>query len=99
MVVTDFDFTLTRHSNKDPGNGVSGGRLCSCHKVLEDCGLLSKEYHATAQALQQKYYKHEIDPALEMDRKVELMIEWVTKAHDALIASGEPFKFCSGIEA
>ena len=80
--VTDFDFTLTKFSNK------KNQRLASCHKVIEDCGLLSDTYHATAKALQNKYYPLEIATDITYEQRVAFMVEWVTQAHDVLLTTG-----------
>lgn len=83
QVVTDFDFTLTTFCT------ATGERGASCHKIIEDCGLLSEEsYHPQAQALQQKYYPLEVDPDLDMDTKIKYMVEWVTQAHALLQENG-----------
>lgn len=76
-IVSDFDFTISKFYM----NGVRGA---SCHKVIEDCGLLAKEYHDEAQGLQAKYYPLEVDPTLNMEEKTKFMIEWVEKAHELL---------------
>lgn len=76
-VVSDFDFTISNFF-------MSGVRGASCHKVIEDCGLLAKEYHNEAQGLQAKYYPLEVDPTLNMEEKTKYMIEWVEKAHELL---------------
>lgn len=81
-IVSDFDFTISKFYMKD---GVRGA---SCHKVIEDCGLLSEVYHDEAQGLQAKYYPLEVDPFLSMDEKVKFMVEWVEKAHELLEQHG-----------
>lgn len=80
-IVADFDFTLTHFRARD------GARSASCHKVIEDCGLLHEDYHEKAQALQTKYYALEIDTSLSPEQKEVYMIEWVTFAHELLIKS------------
>jgi cytosolic 5'-nucleotidase 3 len=81
-VISDFDFTLTKFRMDD------GRRGASCHRVLEDCGLLSADYHTSAQSLQRVYYPLEILPSLGYEARVRYMVEWVTKAHDVLVRSG-----------
>lgn len=73
-IVSDFDFTISKFL-------IDGKRGASCHKVIEDCGLLDHDYHVQAQALQQKYYPLEVDPNLNLEEKTAYMIEWVDKAH------------------
>jgi cytosolic 5'-nucleotidase 3 len=80
-VVSDFDFTISKFM-------LNGNRAASCHKVIEDCGLLSPEYHDEAQALQKKYYPLEVDPSLSMEEKTKHMIDWVDQAHKILIENG-----------
>jgi HAD superfamily hydrolase (TIGR01544 family) len=80
-VVSDFDFTMSKFL-------VNGKRGASCHKVIEDCGLLPEEYHTLAQALQHKYYPLEVDPTLNMEDKIKFMIEWVDQAHELLAHYG-----------
>lgn len=53
--------------------------------MLEDCGLLTDDYHDKAKALQLKYYPMEVDPHLDEQTRLQAMIEWVTKAHDLLL--------------
>jgi 5'-nucleotidase len=64
-----------------------GKRSASCHKVIEDCGLLSEDYHVKAKALQTKYYALEIDSSLTKEQKENYMLEWVTLAHELLISN------------
>lgn len=73
-IVSDFDFTISKFL-------IDGQRGASCHKIIEDCGLLHHEYHAQAQDLQKKYYPLEVDPSLSMEEKTTYMVEWVDKAH------------------
>ena len=80
-IVTDFDFTLTKFH-------LNGQRGASCHKVIEDCGLLNEDYHHKAQAVQLKYYPLEVDPSLDADTRLKYMIEWVVVAHKLLVDSG-----------
>lgn len=82
-IVSDFDYTLTHFTQAD-----GRSRASSCHKILEDCGLLPSEYHHAAQELQRVYYPLEIDPNLSWDERVKYMVEWVTKAHQLLLSSG-----------
>lgn len=80
-IVSDFDFTMTKFY-------LNGKRGASCHKVIEDCGLLSEDYHVQAQALQQKYYPLEVDPTIDLEQKTKFMIEWVDQAHVLLAEYG-----------
>lgn len=80
-VVSDFDYTMTRF------NMPSGQRGFSCHRVIEECGLLGSDYEVKAMALQQKYYPIEIDPLVSHDEKVSHMLAWVTAAHALLLNS------------
>lgn len=66
---------------------IDGKRGASCHKVLEDCGLLSEEYHTNAKALQAKYYPIEIDPNCPLEEKKACMLEWTNRAHELLVRS------------
>lgn len=81
-IVSDFDFTLSKFKMEN------GQRGCSCYKIIEDCGLLSHEYHVQAQALQLHYYPLEVDPSLDSVTRTSYMIEWVEKANVLLSKSG-----------
>ena len=74
-IVTDFDFTLTHFLQKNYG------RSFSTHRVLQDCGLLSEDYHTKVKELQITYYPKEIDPNLDIDTKIKYIVEWVITAH------------------
>lgn len=81
-VISDFDFTISRFHNK------KGERGCSCHKVLEDSGLLSHEYHVQGQAVQKYYYSIEVDPTLTKEERLPFMIEWAHRSHELLVKYG-----------
>lgn len=79
LVVTDYDFTVSRFAQKP---GVRGA---SCHKVLEDSGVLGEEYEVKGQAVQRKYYAYEVDPSIDDVTKNIYMDEWVHKSHELLL--------------
>ena len=56
--------------------------------MIENCGLLTEEYHVKAKALQRKYYPLEVDPSIPHEEKKGLMVEWFEKAHDVLVRTG-----------
>ncbi|CAN0256421.1 unnamed protein product, partial [Discosporangium mesarthrocarpum] len=67
---------------------VKGRRGVSCHGVIEECDLLSSEYHVQATALKEHYYPFEVDPTLSHAQRVELMVEWVSRAHMVMLSAG-----------
>lgn len=82
LVVTDFDFTISRFAQRP---GVRGA---SCHKVLEDSGVLGPEFEVKGQAVQHKYYAYEVDPTIDDVIKYGYMDEWVHKSHELLLEYG-----------
>lgn len=80
-IITDFDYTLSKFS-------IDGNRGSCCHKVMEDCDLLTDDVYAEAQTLQKKYYPLEVDPNLSMDMKIKYMVEWVELSHALLYRVG-----------
>lgn len=82
LIVSDFDFTISRFAQRP---GVRGA---SCHKVLEDSGVLGGEYEVKGQAVQRKYYAYEVDPAIDDITKNMYMNEWVHKSHELLLEFG-----------
>lgn len=80
-VVTDFDYTMTKFKI----NGIQG---FSCHKVMENSGILSEESFAKAKELHSFYYPKEIDLHLPLPEKEVYMTEWCTKAHEVLVSCG-----------
>lgn len=79
LVISDFDFTISKF------HLPNGQRGASCHKLLEDCGLLGHEYEEQAQAIQKKYYAHEVDHTLDEPTRRMYMEEWAVKSNNLLI--------------
>ncbi|CAN0138593.1 unnamed protein product, partial [Ectocarpus sp. 12 AP-2014] len=71
----DFDFTLTKF-------WVNGKRGDSCHAVIDGSGLLGEGFHKTTSELRDHYYPLEVAPGLSPEMRLEMMVEWVAKAHD-----------------
>lgn len=81
-IVSDFDYTMTKFWIDGTKKGSS------CHKIVEDCGLLSKEYHVQADILEKKYYPMENDPTISIPEKARLMEEWAHSSRKVLMKSG-----------
>ena len=64
---------------------ANGSRNLSSHGVVENCNLLGHEYHDKVHDYYATYYPVEVDPHLTHAQKLPTMVEWWTKAHDALI--------------
>jgi len=82
LVISDFDFTISKF------HLPNGQRGASCHKLLEDCGLLGEEYEKQAQAIQTKYYAYEVDHTLDEITRRMYMEEWAVKSHNLLVEFG-----------
>lgn len=82
LIISDFDFTVSKF------HLPNGQRGASCHKLLEDCGLLGEEYERQARAVQTKYYAHEVDHTLDEPTRRMYMEEWAIKSHDLLVQFG-----------
>ncbi|ORY80441.1 pyrimidine 5'-nucleotidase-domain-containing protein [Protomyces lactucae-debilis] len=80
-VVADFDMTLTKHWNALERN-------ISSHGVLERGEHVNKEFAIHTRQLYHHYYSYEISTSIGHEEKTKLMIEWWTKAHEAMIAEG-----------
>lgn len=80
-IVIDFDYTMTHF-------WVGGDRGYSCHRTIEECGLLPDAYHEKVRGLQEKYFPMEVSSEISVEEKRVAMIEWVQKAHDALRDAG-----------
>jgi HAD superfamily hydrolase (TIGR01544 family) len=79
-IVSDFDYTISKAWVMD---GTVRG--LSCHRVLEDCGYLSDEYHTAGTALQAKYFPIENDPYIPIPEKAIYMEQWALEAEELLI--------------
>ncbi|KAJ8344697.1 hypothetical protein SKAU_G00288900 [Synaphobranchus kaupii] len=78
QVISDFDMTLTRFS-------YNGKRCPTCHNILDNSKLISKECKEKLKDLLNTYYPIEIDSGLSAEEKLPLMVEWWTKAHALLV--------------
>lgn len=97
-VIADFDMTLTKHwvparydfhdttPKTQQKNEVE--RNLSSHGVLERGQHVSKDFAIHTRQLYQHYYPYEISTTLDIEEKTALMIEWWTKAHEAMIQEG-----------
>ncbi|CAM9331641.1 unnamed protein product [Hapterophycus canaliculatus] len=81
QIISDFDFTMTKF-------WVGGKRGDSCHAVIDQSGLLADSFHERTSELRDHYYPLEVAPGLSHETRVEMMVEWVTKAHEAMLAAG-----------
>lgn len=81
-IVSDFDYTMTKF-------WIDGTKKASsCHKILEDCGLLTQEYHDGTEKLEKKYFPIENDPTISVSDKTKHMEEWATNSRALLFKSG-----------
>eukprot|EP00187_Rhodella_violacea_P003212 CAMPEP_0174891650 /NCGR_PEP_ID=MMETSP0167-20121228/6710_1 /TAXON_ID=38298 /ORGANISM="Rhodella maculata, Strain CCMP736" /LENGTH=303 /DNA_ID=CAMNT_0016129909 /DNA_START=90 /DNA_END=1001 /DNA_ORIENTATION=- len=82
QVITDFDGTLSRyfHPTKVPRE-----RNPTCHVLLEHCPALPDSYREEARRLLAYYYPLEVDLSIPVEKKLGLMVEWWSKAHDLLL--------------
>ena len=81
-IVADFDYTLSAFRvTNERGEKV---KSCSTHRVIETFSGLAENYRVTAKKLQEFYYPLEIDTSLSHEQRDAHMLDWVTKAHDAL---------------
>eukprot|EP00752_Nemacystus_decipiens_P010952 g9733.t1 len=81
QIISDFDFTMTKF-------WVNGRRGESCHAVIDESGLLAESFHERTTDLRNHYYPLEVSPGLSHETRVEMMVEWVTKAHEAMVEAG-----------
>eukprot|EP00903_Cladosiphon_okamuranus_P010506 g9937.t1 len=81
QIISDFDFTMTKF-------WVNGRRGDSCHAVIDNSGLLAESFHERTTQLRNHYYPLEVAPDLAYEEKFDMMVEWVTKAHEAMVEAG-----------
>ncbi|OIT30758.1 PREDICTED: cytosolic 5'-nucleotidase 3 isoform X1 [Nicotiana attenuata] len=78
QVIADFDATLTKY-------WIDGCRGQSSHNLLQQ---EDPEYNVKRQKLYDYYHPLEFDPAIPLDEKAKLMVEWWEKTHALLIEGG-----------
>lgn len=78
QVISDFDHTITKQGK------VNGRNVESSFGILDSCKSLSTEYIQKSKSLYLKYRPMEVDPKLDMDTKIKLMIEWWSQTSDNL---------------
>ncbi|XP_013397691.1 cytosolic 5'-nucleotidase 3 [Lingula anatina] len=78
QIVADFDFTLSKFTEK-------GNRCSSTHNILDSSPVLPVQYREQAVALRDFYFAIEINHEMTLAQKVPYMVEWWTKAHNLLV--------------
>jgi len=73
QIVSDFDKTLTKAIG------------ATTYGLLEQSGLLSKEYHEKVRVLYNKYYPIEIDTKITIAEKIPHMVVWYNLANQLLV--------------
>ncbi|KAJ1348955.1 hypothetical protein KIN20_004363 [Parelaphostrongylus tenuis] len=83
VVISDFDFTLTRFLDEH------NERCLSSHSVLDHLLIvMHPELEEKIQRRNAKYMAIEYDPKLTKEDKVPFMIEWWNSAHESYVLSG-----------
>ncbi|CAP32552.1 Protein CBG13827 [Caenorhabditis briggsae] len=83
MVISDFDFTLSRFADK------SGNRCSSCYCVFDNAvGTNNPEWCRKFVGLYHKYGPVEHDHSLSIEEKVPFMEAWWQQSHELIIQGG-----------
>ncbi|KAE9421312.1 hypothetical protein Angca_006505, partial [Angiostrongylus cantonensis] len=82
VVISDFDFTLTRFFDEN------NERCLSSHAVLDHLLFAKHPEMEEEVSRNAKYMAIEYDPVLTKEEKVPYMIEWWSAAHENYIISG-----------
>lgn len=77
QIVSDFDFTITKQHFSD------GTHMVSSFCILESCPSMPAEVVTQTRELVRKYRPIEIDAAIPIPDKINVMIEWWTKSSDS----------------
>lgn len=70
QLISDFDFTLTKHRLTD------GTKMVSTHAILEKCPSVPEYNRNIGRNLFLKYRPIEIDGTIPISEKTDVMIEW-----------------------
>lgn len=78
ILVSDFDYTLTKKHHKDT-------HLYSSYCVLEYSNFISEEYRKANSELFEKYYRYEIDTLLDFDERDKMVKIWFKENLDLIV--------------
>uniref|UniRef100_A0A6M2DDT7 5'-nucleotidase n=1 Tax=Xenopsylla cheopis TaxID=163159 RepID=A0A6M2DDT7_XENCH len=78
QVVTDFDFTITKHTLPN------GQPTLSSFGLFEHCPSVPESYKQKSLDMLHYYKPIEIDPAVPLETKHKYMVEWWTKTSELL---------------
>ena len=78
MIITDFDFTLTKKYFED-------NHLYSSYCVLENSEFLSEKFKEKNKELFAKFSKYENDLSIDFDTKDKLMRQWFQENLDLIL--------------
>jgi HAD superfamily hydrolase (TIGR01544 family) len=79
-IIADFDMTLTQYMDHSTGQ-----RSQSSHGAFESWSGLNPEIKAKMRSYYHKYYPMEISHSITHDEKYKAMVEWWSKAHEAIM--------------
>uniref|UniRef100_A0A0K0F6T0 5'-nucleotidase n=1 Tax=Strongyloides venezuelensis TaxID=75913 RepID=A0A0K0F6T0_STRVS len=80
MVISDFDFTLSKYSDKD------GNRCWATHGVFDSgAKKVYPDLTERLQRLKEKYIKIEFCPTLTSEEKSPYMVTWWNSSHDEIL--------------
>jgi HAD superfamily hydrolase (TIGR01544 family) len=80
VVITDFDYTLTRKLHPEEGN------FYSSYCVLEYADLISEKYRKENKLLFDKYYPIELDHTMDFKERDRIVRQWYKENFDLIVA-------------
>ncbi|CAD6190957.1 unnamed protein product [Caenorhabditis auriculariae] len=83
MVISDFDFTISRYADE------KGKRCSSCYCIFDDAvGKLYPDFYDKFIGLWKKYGPIEHDHHMTIEEKIPHMEEWWNSSHECIISAG-----------
>uniref|UniRef100_A0A914DIF7 5'-nucleotidase n=1 Tax=Acrobeloides nanus TaxID=290746 RepID=A0A914DIF7_9BILA len=80
MIISDFDFTLSRHKDKN------GEKCWSTHGVFDAVArVMNPELKQMFDELYKKYFSIEFCPLMTVEEKIPYMIEWWDQSHAHIV--------------
>ncbi|KAI6230455.1 5'-nucleotidase [Aphelenchoides fujianensis] len=80
MVISDFDYTITRYADEN------GERTWTTHAIFENCARhLSVELQQKFEALKTKFLAIEFDPHMTIEEKTPYMEQWWRESHQYIV--------------